>query len=164
MTGLLYLPVVVFLFLAAMHAGARAGIAGTGRFIAGWDRTDGRAKAVAFVLVISAGIHLALVPQHLQEDATLAGLFVLDAVALAALAIGVFVIRRWRIPAVLLLAAGIGAYVFYIATGREDADAVGVITKLLEVAGIFLALVARSQPAAGSLPGSVPVGITVPRR
>ena len=157
---LLYLPIVILLFLAAMQAGAAAGVAGAGRFLGGWERSPDRVKGIAFLLAISAAVHLALVPQHLSESRALAALFTLDAAALGAMSIGVFVLRRWKLPVGILLAGGLGAYAFYAFAGLEDVDAIGLVTKLLELTALVLVVTmpqGRSTPS-GAGPTSAGAG------
>lgn len=54
-------------------------------------------------------------------------MFALNGLAYAALSAGVFLRDRWRPLAGVLLAATLLAYLFYLATGQEDIDTVGVV-------------------------------------
>ena len=106
---------------------------------------------------ISAGIHAALVPEHLEEGRAAAGGFALSAVLLAALAIALTI----RLTPSLLLAVGalmtglLVSYALAITTGVpilhpdvEPVEGLAVFTKAVEVAGLVAAadlLLARTQ-------------------
>jgi hypothetical protein len=66
-------------------------------------------------------------------------LFALNGLGFAALAATAFIWRRWRLAAVLLVLATLGAYLFYLMTGREALDEVGFTCYLIEL--VILALV-----------------------
>lgn len=97
---------------------------------------------------ISAGIHAALVPDHLHEGVPAAGGFALSAILLAALAV---TLTR-RVSPLVLVAAGavlaglIGSYILAISTGVpflhpdvERVDALALFTKAVEIAGLAAA-------------------------
>lgn len=106
----------------------------------------------------SAGIHVALVPEHLRGSEALAAAFVLAAVALVA-AVAALVARPAE-PAVaalaaLLLAGLIGCWAAVATSGipvlaprPEPIDAVAVATKLIEAVGLGGAIW-LSQPPGG---------------
>jgi hypothetical protein len=110
----------------------------------------------------SAGIHAALTPVHAAEGPIVAGAFAGSSVALAAAA--VLVDRSQRrgalIATALLFAALLGAYaasrivVVWPLSHAEPVDALGALTKLLEAAGLVVALRLLRSPAgsAWSLP------------
>jgi len=107
---------------------------------------------------ISAGIHAALVPEHLEEGRAAAGGFAVSAVLLAALAIALTI----RLTPSLLLAVGalmtglLVSYALAITTGvpilHPDVEAVeglALFTKAVEIAGLIAAadlLITRTQP------------------
>lgn len=101
----------------------------------------GTVRAAALLMFVSAGVHLALVPHHLAHDPFTALLFLVDAGALAALAVAVPTARWWRRAAAALLAATILGYVVYVLAGLEGPDQVGIATKLVELAALGLTLV-----------------------
>jgi hypothetical protein len=147
--GLLLVPVVVVCALAVVQ---RLGSAGSGAF----GRTQRRIEAsgpvvrgVSVLLLVTALMHLALVPAHLPgEDHSLTGaLFLLDGLALIAAAALPFPGRSWRAPVAALLLANLLAYGVYLAAGWESADAVGVLAKIVE----YTALAATCLPAASRL-------------
>jgi hypothetical protein len=101
------------------------------------------------LLAATGGVHAALVPMHAHEAAAAQWLFALSAVALFAVALLVDRVARPVAPAAafVLLAGLIAAYAVTRTTvvwpfdHREELDALGVITKLLEAVGLALALV-----------------------
>ncbi len=64
----------------------------------------------------------------------------IDGIALVAAAIAAFVTPHWRVPALALLVANVLVYALYVGAGWEGADAIGVGTKILELAGIMAIL------------------------
>jgi len=97
---------------------------------------------------ISAGIHAALVPEHLEEGRAAAGGFAVSAVLLAPLAVAL----TYRITPFLLFAAGalmtglIVSYALAITTGVpvlhpevESVEGLALFTKAVEVAGLVAA-------------------------
>jgi hypothetical protein len=106
---------------------------------------------------ISAGIHAALVPEHLQEGRAAAGGFAVSAVLLGGLAIAL----TYRITPLLLVAAMalmsglLVSYALAITTGVpvlhpdvEPIDGLALFTKAVEIAGLVAAadlLLTRTQ-------------------
>ena len=114
-----------------------------------------RTDAVIVACAISAGIHGALVPDHLREG-TGAGLgFVVATVLLAVLAV---VLTRRPSPAAFAAAAAvlaglIAAYALAATTGvpvlhpaREPVDALALVTKAVEAVGLVLAAGGLRRP------------------
>ena len=111
-------------------------------------RADLERDLVIVACAISAGIHAALVPEHLEEGAAAAGGFAASAVLLGALAIA---ITRSRRPillagAVALFAGLIVSYALAVTTGVpvlhpevEQVEGLAVFTKLVEVGGLLAA-------------------------
>ena len=113
------------------------------------------ARLLVLALASSAGVHAALAPAHAAEAPALGAAFALSALALAGVAL-----RADRDPgpvalaaAVLLLCSLLAAYavtrlvVLPPLTHPEPVDAVGAITKLVEAAGLVLALRLLHTPA-----------------
>jgi uncharacterized membrane protein len=113
------------------------------------------ARDIARLVVVaacaaSAGVHAALVPEHLEHEPALGAAFVAAAVLTLALSAGL-AIRPSSAAiaslATLVLATLIAAYALSVTTGipglsdgPERADAVGLATKAVEAAGLFFAL------------------------
>jgi hypothetical protein len=108
-------------------------------------------------LAASAGAHAGLTPAHVAEGVPVAVLF---AVSAAALAVTAVIVDRSRRQAAYSLAAVLlgGLLVAYAASRvmalwplehREGVDAVGALTKLVELAGLVLALHLLHSPADG---------------
>jgi hypothetical protein len=120
---------------------------------------------VAAACGISAGVHAALVPEHLRETAPLGWSFVLATLLLAACAVALERRResRWpvRLSAVVLagLIAGYWAtrlsHVPGLDSTPEAVDVVGVATKVVEAAGLVLALHLSLSRAPGRALASV---------
>jgi hypothetical protein len=112
---------------------------------------------LVLVLAATGGVHLALVPMHAHEGPAAQILFALSAVALLAAAVAVdrSGARVALVAAALLLAALIAAYaatrltVVWPFEHVEEIDALGAVTKLLEAAGLVLALGLLSTHADG---------------
>ena len=139
MEALLYLPVVVLAFLMWADAAAGRDDALAIRFMADFEKTPAPLKVAALLMTVSAAVHLGLAPAHWAEQPPTAILFVLDAVALTALSFFLLARRRWAVlAAIAVLIAGVIAYAGYVVAGLETADAVGVVTKLVEIGAIGL--------------------------
>jgi hypothetical protein len=109
---------------------------------------------LALTLAASAGAHGALAPAHAAEGAPVAALFALSAVGLGAAAILVDRLRERAADsaAALLLAGLLAAYIASRLTTlwpldhAEPVDSLGALTKLVEAAGLLLALRLQQQP------------------
>jgi hypothetical protein len=108
-----------------------------------------RRDVVVLTCGISAGIHGALVPGHLEESAAAGWAFGLSTVILALLAIALTRRPAARLPLVLAavtLAALLGAYALAITTGlpllhpeTEPVAGLALVTKAIEAAGLAAA-------------------------
>jgi hypothetical protein len=107
-----------------------------------------RVQLFVLLLAATAGVHTALVPMHAHEAATVQIVFALSAAALFASAL---LVERTEgrvavAVAAFLLAALLAAYVGTRVTvvwpfeHAEPVDPLGALTKLLEAAGLLLAL------------------------
>jgi hypothetical protein len=144
LAALLYLPVVIVALLLVIQLGSRAGVPMAQRFLRGYVDLRPPDRLALLGMLISATIHLALVPSHASEDRVLAVLFALDGLALLAL-VGwalTLSLAGWRSLSLALPAAGVVTYLVYVLAGLEQPDAVGMMTKLVELA--TLALLVRS--------------------
>jgi hypothetical protein len=116
-------------------------------------------RMLVLALASSAGLHAALVPTHASEAPVLGALFALSALALAGVALHVDHPPRPGAPAAAALLLG-SLLVAYAATRvlplpplthAETIDAVGAVTKLVEAAGLVLALRIVQINAAGAV-------------
>jgi hypothetical protein len=114
-----------------------------------------RQRALVLALAASAGAHAALVPTHSAEKPLVGVLFACSALALAGCSVlvdrserrGVLVTAALLLGALLALYAASRMVVVWPLPHVESLDAVGVITKLLEAAGLMLALSLLRAPS-----------------
>src|ERR671910_1856142 len=118
----------------------------------GSPRSSGGALAMGLLVAcaFSAGVHIALAPEHLGESALLGLGFLGSAALLLALGLGIYARpESFRLPPLIafLSAALIAAYVASRTVGLpvlhpapEAVDPVGVITKGVEVVAVVLSL------------------------
>ena len=97
-------------------------------------------QIAAVLMAVSGGIHLALIPHHLNTDPLTSVLFLFNGVAFFALAAAVRW-RWWRAGSGLLIVVTVLGYLFYIAMRRESPDQVGIITKVIELVALGMILV-----------------------
>jgi hypothetical protein len=147
LAALLYLPVAITALMMVLEAGARAGVPPAVRLRRAFMNSSPTARLAAAGMLVSATIHLALVPSHWTEDPLRAVLFSLDGAALSAVAAAAVMLglQAWRPTAVLLLSAGIVSYVCYVVAGVEAPDSVGITAKVVELAVIGLVLAGSSR-------------------
>jgi hypothetical protein len=111
-------------------------------------------QLLVLTLAASAGAHAALAPAHAAEGAAVAAMFALAAAGLAAAALGVDRLRERSADstAALLLAGLLAAYIasrlttLWPLAHAEPVDSLGFLTKLVEAAGLLLALRLLQQP------------------
>jgi hypothetical protein len=102
-----------------------------------YDAAPSMTKLAAALMLLSAGIHLALVPGH---EGITGVLFVIDGLGFVGLAIAAFSTSWWRRPAALWLAATILAYLVWVIAGWETPDQVGIACKLIELVALGLVM------------------------
>jgi hypothetical protein len=105
-----------------------------------WRSVPGTVRAAAVLMVVSAGVHLALIPQHLVSQPLTSFLFLLDSAAFIGLAV-TFTWRWWRLASAVVLVSTVLGYLIYVSFGLEGPDQVGLAAKLVEVTALGLALV-----------------------
>ena len=119
--------------------------------------TELKGDVVILACAISAGIHAALVPSHLEEGNAAAGGFAASAVLLGALAVA---LTRSSQPLLVAAAAAVFlgllvSYALAITTGvplvhphAEPVDGLAVFTKAVELVGLLaaVALLPRRHP------------------
>jgi hypothetical protein len=98
------------------------------------------------LLLVTAFIHLSLVPEPVTGGSRLGAWFLVDAVAFLGLAVA---IARgatwWHLPTGVLLVATILAYLVVVLSGRESIDDLGIATKLVELAALGLTVWPTAQ-------------------
>jgi hypothetical protein len=147
LAALLSLPVVVMALAIVLEAGARADVIAARRLRALCLATPPAVRLAAMGMATSAVVHLALAPAHVAEDPLLGVLFALDGIALLIASAWSLTrpVRGWRVAGSVLLLGGLLAYAGYVASGTETADAVGVATKLVELASLGLLVLPDGQ-------------------
>jgi len=108
-----------------------------------------RTDVVILACAISAGIHGALVPDHLEEGTGAGAGFVVATALLAALALGLTLrpaSSTALVAAAVLLAGLIGSYGLAVTTGLpvlhpepEPVEGLALVTKAIEAAGLVAA-------------------------
>lgn len=137
--ALLFLPVVVLAFLMLAGAAANRGDALAARFVAGFEAASAATKLAALLMLVSASVHLGLVPAHWIDQPATAALFVLDAVILSGLSLLLLGGRRWvGLAAIAVLLVGVASYGGYLFAGLDSPDPIGLITKLVELGAVGL--------------------------
>jgi hypothetical protein len=111
------------------------------RFRQRYLAAPGSVRAAALLMVVTAGVHVALAPHHLADSPFTSLTFVVNATAFTAVAIAAFSAWWWRRAAAALLVATVLAYLLYLVAGLEGPDQVGIATKLVELTALGLALV-----------------------
>ncbi len=136
---LLVLP-AVWLFLLVARKAAGAGYSPARRFLHGYERTSLVQRVFAVLLLVTAFIHLGLIPGHATDAPKLARLFAVNGLLFVAAALAVFTWRWWRPAAGVLLVLTLLAYLSAISKGQESVDQLGIATKLVELAALGLLL------------------------
>jgi len=108
------------------------------------------AKVALFGSLAGAVVHAALVPTHWTADHVIALLFIADTVGFAIAFAWIFTARRyWQPVAVAMLGGTTAGYAWYLLTGRETLDLVGLLTTTVELAAA-LVVVSSVSSAVGS--------------
>ena len=105
-------------------------------------------RVLAFLCVIDAVIHAAIVPAHVGATPVLAVLFSLDAVLLLGVAAWMLLAGGWHLPALALLLGNVFAYAYVVDGGWETMDGVGAACKLLELSALALVTIDSARHAA----------------
>lgn len=121
--GLLVLPLAL---IAIRLRGAR-------------HRVPGTVLGASVLMAVAGGVHLGLVPSHVDEGIT-AALFVVNGISYLVLS-QLFTWRHWRLAAAGLITATLLGYVVYIVLGFDSPDQVAIATKLTELVALGLVLV-----------------------
>jgi hypothetical protein len=131
------LIVFVWVFVWALSFLAERRLAFAVQLHDAYATTPAMAKLAAILMLLSGGIHLALVPGH---EGITGLLFVIDGLGFVALGIAAFLTSWWRRPAALWLVATIVAYIVWVIAGWETPDQVGIACKLIELVALGLVL------------------------
>jgi hypothetical protein len=122
-------------FLLALRFLAARRVALADQVMQAYDAAPSITKLAAVLMLLSGGIHLALVPGH---DGITGLLFVIDGLGFIALGLAAFFTTWWRRPAVLWLVATIVAYIVWVVAGWETPDQIGIACKLIELVALGL--------------------------
>jgi len=137
--GALTAALLLLLFVVALVGGLRflaaRRVALAERFTQVYDAAPSMTKLAAALMLLSGGIHLALVPGH---DGITGVLFVIDGLGFIVFAIAAFLTNWWRRPAILWLVATILAYLVWVIAGWETPDQIGIACKLIELVALGL--------------------------
>jgi hypothetical protein len=153
----LFLPVAIWPALAWLRHHAGSGSARAQRFLAGLEAAGLATRTAVVLMLVTASIHLGLIPAHLQEEPGTAFLFLVNAALFVLVSYRAVMVPggapHWRREAALLLGLTIVAYVVYVAGGREVPDNLGIGTKLVELTALGLVLLpSRASAPRGSWP------------
>lgn len=135
---LVYVPVGAIALVAAMDIAARNGVGLARHFMARYDRAGILAKVAAFLLVLSSSFDLGYLPSHFKLAPMAAALFSLDAAVLIGSSVLVVTLPALRPAAVILMVAGIVAYM----VGGVQLDTTALVAKGIEVLAMGLLLTA----------------------
>src|SRR5438876_11500729 len=135
LTGAFLLVLFVFAFGRGLRFMAGRRVAWAVRVSQAYDAARSITKLGAALMVLSGGIHLALVPGH---EGITGMLFVIDGLGFIGFAIAAFMTTWWRRPASLWLVATILAYLVWVIAGWETPDQVGIACKLIELVDLVL--------------------------
>jgi hypothetical protein len=132
------LPVGVVLLLLLLDLGARHEQGFALRLLGGLKRLSPVMRLALLLAMVSATVHLSLVPSHLLQPA-IAGLFAVDALAeMAVCVMACLGTHRWRQLGAALMAGNLLAYASFLLAGLETPDGVGLVTKLVEMTVLCL--------------------------
>ncbi len=95
--------------------------------------------ATILLMAVSIGVHVALVPAHLEEAPLIGIGFILGSAGLVVATGGAIAgVRGWRPLAAVTLAAMVVGYFVTRVSGLEEWDALGLGTKVAEIAAVGL--------------------------
>jgi hypothetical protein len=121
-----------------------------------------RRDLLILACAVSAGVHAALVPEHLREGAAAGGGFILASVLLLALVVALTLASDPRRPAAVAALTFVGLLVSYLVVvwqgvpvlhpESERIDGLALVTKAIETGGIFLSIALVRRPLRRSIP------------
>jgi hypothetical protein len=142
----LFVPVAIWLALHWLRSRAEAGSGRARRFMDGYDAASLQTRVAVVLILLTAAIHLALIPGHMSE-APRTAFFFLNAVLFVVVSYRAFAARHWRHYAAVLLGLTIAFYVVYVASGKESPDELGIVTTLVELVALGLVLLPSRRTA-----------------
>jgi hypothetical protein len=135
LTAAFLLLLFVFAFVGALRFLHARRVGWAVRVTQAYEAAPSITKLAAALMLLSGGIHLALVPGH---EGITGVLFVIDGLGFITFAIAAFFTTWWRRPAVAWLAATILAYIVWVIAGWETPDQLGIACKLIELVALGL--------------------------
>jgi hypothetical protein len=135
LTAAFLLLLFVFAFVGALRFLHARRVGWAVRVTQAYEAAPSITKLAAALMLLSGGIHLALVPGH---EGITGVLFVIDGLGFITFAIAAFFTTWWRRPAVAWLAATILAYIVWVIAGWETPDQIGIACKLIELVALGL--------------------------
>lgn len=133
-------PVVIAILLLGATFMARRGNSLAGAWLDDLGRTSVVVRLALLLIALDAALHAGLALAHLEHDVFLAMVFGADALALLMVAAWMTAADGWEPPAIALVVANLIAYVWFVDTGRESADAVGLGCQVLELVALALVI------------------------
>src|SRR6202162_154528 len=135
LTAALLLLLFVVAFVGGLRFLSARRVAWAVRVTHVYEAAPSITKLAAALMLLSGGIHLALVPGH---EGITGVLFVIDGLGFIVFAIAAFLTTWWRRPAVLWLPGDILAYLVWVIAGWETPDQIGIACKLIELVALGL--------------------------
>ena len=150
LVALVALPIVVWIAICVVGALGRRGVAWAEDVERRFERMSFSARVALFGSLAGAVVHAALVPTHWTPAHVTALLFIADSVGFAIAFAWIFTARRyWHSVALAMLGGTTAGYAWYLLTGRETLDLVGLLTTTVELAAA-LVVVSSAFSAVGS--------------
>jgi len=141
LVALVALPVVVWTVLCTLHALADRRVGWAARAVDRLDRLSLGARAALLGALVGAVVHAAIVPTHWRDERFTAILFLVDTAGFAAVFVWTLSGRRhWPSAAVAMLGGTVALYAWYVLSGRETLDLVGLFTTSFELAAALVVL------------------------
>jgi hypothetical protein len=150
LVALVALPIVVWIAICAIGALGKRRVAWAEVVGRRFERMSFSARVALFGSLAGAVVHAALVPTHWTAAHVIALLFIADTVGFAIAFVWIFTARRyWHSVALAMLGGTTAGYAWYLLTGRETLDLVGLLTTTVELAAA-LVVVSSASSAVGS--------------
>jgi hypothetical protein len=139
--ALIVLPIAVWIAICTVGTLASRGVIWAAVVQRRLDDLSLTARVALFGSLVGAVVHAVLVPTHWTPDHVTALLFIVDTVGFAIAFAWILLGRRsWQTVAVVMLGGTSAVYGWYILTGRETLDLVGLLTTTIELAAALVVL------------------------